>query len=1304
MSFIGIHNHLGMGSNLKFRDSINKIEDILDYSVSLGHSGMFITEHESIASHLDALEYFESVKDQEKFYNYKLGFGDEIYLCADSCTLENAATNVYPHFILLALDKEGHQAIRELSTIAWTENCFKHVQMRTPTYYHNLEDTLSKYQGHLIGSSACLGSPICRRLLDYKQNRSPEVWKECLDWVYYMKQLFGDNYFFLELQPNPAEEQVWCNTHLIKLAQETNTKYVVSTDSHYTRPEDRDIHKTFLNAEQSDREVDDFYATTYVMSEQEIHNYMDDSLGFEVVEKAINNTMLIYDKMECYDLRKKLHIPYTPLNTEEPSDELYQKYVDKVPLYKDLYESEHDSDRHLLRRLLEYMDSDPYYQRQKAYDAVNECLGYLLESSEVNGVRWSAYLMSMADYIDICWETGSLVGAGRGSGIGFCLLYMLGISQVDPLREDVKTYPWRFLNPKRTSVLDIDTDIVPMYRDKIIDRLKEVYGADRVSKVLTLQTEKSRSAILTAGRGLGLDNDLTSYLASLIKYDRGAARTLKQMYYGDDEHEPDVEFVREMNEHPDLWEAALKIEGLPCGCGSHAGGVLINDEPLTMSTALMRTSSGDIVSQYDLHKCEDVSLIKIDLLATDAVWKIQETLNQLIKAGKIKKEKTLRETYLKNIGVYTLERNDEKMWKMLWDHKVLSFFQMEKQSGTQAIALTHPKSIDDLCSLNSVIRLMPQTPDAEIPLQKYARYHDNISLWYQEMDEAGLTKEEQKILEPILLGGSGICESQEKFMQIVQIPECGGFSLQFADKLRKSVAKKNPKAYLEIEQQYFKETKEKGLSENLCNYVWNTLVATSRGYAFNSAHCLAYSLIGLQELNLCYKYDHGTLYWNTANLIVDSGSGDENSNESTNYEKMSVAISRIQHEGVTVSSPDIQESEFGFRPIEETNSILYGLKGINSINTDLANQIIMNRPYESLEDFSRKMLDTKIIKPSQMMMLIKGGCFDRFNPDRSNVMCEYLKRYSFEPCNSLTLSQLRKIEELDMIPEDIKICVRYLKYKDYVLDEEGWVEDVIIPDKKVPKCGYHDRLFALDHNSQSFFIEHFSEENVARVEGQYYVISEKKFSKEVDKLIQPLRDWMLKKETLREYNDRLFDQLWNEKCQGTEASWAMQSLSYYDKEHELGHVEEEPYGIVNFFDLPEDPEPYEYYMRWINGERKQLPKFKIVRIAGTVLATDKEKSVTILTKYGTVTAKFPQGNFSFYNRRLSSVDKETGKKNVIENSWFKRGTMLIIAGFRRGDNFVPRTYQDTAWKHTVNLIHSVNPDGTLDIQLERTKI
>ena len=157
---------------------------------------------------------------------------------------------------------------------------------------------------------------------------------------------------------------------------------------------------------------------------------------------------------------------------------------------------------------------------------------------------------------------------------------------------------------------------------------------------------------------------------------------------------------------------------------------------------------------------------------------------------------------------------------------------MEQQSGIQGISLTKPESVDDLAILNSVIRLMAQEKGAESPLEKYARFKENISLWYKEMDSYGLTKEEQTLLEPVVKISYGISESQEKFMQLVQMPECGGFNLTWADGLRKSIAKKNPAAYMKLQDEYFQKVEEKHLSKNLCNYVWNVLIATSRGYGF----------------------------------------------------------------------------------------------------------------------------------------------------------------------------------------------------------------------------------------------------------------------------------------------------------------------------------------------------------------------------------------------------------------------------------------------------------------------------------------
>jgi DNA polymerase-3 subunit alpha len=197
--------------------------------------------------------------------------------------------------------------------------------------------------------------------------------------------------------------------------------------------------------------------------------------------------------------------------------------------------------------------------------------------------------------------------------------------------------------------------------------------------------------------------------------------------------------------------------------------------------------------------------------------------------GLVERKPTLRETYESTIGIYNLERKDPRMWKMIWNHEIESLFQMEKQSGVQGIALTKPQSVDDLAHLNSVIRLVAQDKGAEQPLSKFARFKNDITLWYKEMEDAGLTQKEQDLLKEYLSGSYGICEAQELFMELVQIPECGGFDLNWADRLRKSIAKKNPAEFEQLTKEYYAQVEAKGLSQNLCKYVWQNLVGISRG-------------------------------------------------------------------------------------------------------------------------------------------------------------------------------------------------------------------------------------------------------------------------------------------------------------------------------------------------------------------------------------------------------------------------------------------------------------------------------------------
>ena len=651
---------------------------------------------------------------------------------------------------------------------------------RVPTYYQDLFDIIGENPGHVIGSTACLGGALPTQILKLitlargtgKNNKALELANKIDIWINQMDSLFGHGNFFFELQPSASTEQTAVNQALLSYSTKFNIPYIITTDSHYLKKEDAPIHKAFLNSQNGDREVDSFYATTYMMSTEELESYFK---GYEkeILEEAYKNILKIRDMCEDYSILKPLKIPELKWKDISNEDILYPGVIERnnkefwyplIPMLKTFDESPYASDKELANAIRVGITHHDDLQSKEAYDEINSNLEMTWTSSEVNNARWSAYYLNLQRIIDVCWEAGSLVGCGRGSGVGFILLYLLGITQINPLRETTPTFSWRFLNPSRVSVLDVDFDIEGGRRANVLAKFREVYGDDRVSNVATFGTEKSKSAILTAARGLGIDVDVASYISSLIPADRGLTRTLDQCMYGDEESGFNAipQFVTEMTEnYPELWEVAHKIEGLVNRLGQHAGGVIFVDEPFTNLTALMRAPDGTIITAFDLHDCEDVSLIKYDALSVEAMDKIHICLDLLCEAGFVERKETLRETYESVLGIYNLERDDPKMWEMVWNHEIFSLFQMEKQSGIQGIALSKPSSVDDLATLNSVIRLMAQEKGAEQPLNKFARFKANINNWYDEMYTYGLTAAEQKILEPHLLPSNGICESQE---------------------------------------------------------------------------------------------------------------------------------------------------------------------------------------------------------------------------------------------------------------------------------------------------------------------------------------------------------------------------------------------------------------------------------------------------------------------------------------------------------------------------------------------------------------
>ena len=762
-----------------------------------------------------------------------------------------------------------------------------------------------------------------------------------------------------------------------------------------------------------------------------------------------------------------------------------------------------------------------------------------------------------------------------------------------------------------------------------------------------------------------------------------------------------------MKEYPELWEVAQRIEGLVCRVGEHAGGVIFVDEPFTNSTALMKVPNGDIVTQFDLHDAEDVSLIKIDLLSVEALDKIHVCLDLLQEHGYIEPEASLKETYEKYIGIYNLEREDKNMWKMVWKHEIQALFQMEQQSGIQGIALTKPESIDDLAVLNSVIRLMAQSKDAEQPLNKYARFKNNVNNWYKEMELYGLTPEEQELLKPVVGLAYGICESQEKFMQLVQMEECGGFNLTWADRLRKSIAKKNPAEYEQLTKEYFQAVEDKGLSKNLCNYVWNVLVATSRGYGFNASHTLAYSLVALQEMNLAFRFP--IIFWNCACLIADSGGAESLSEEpqeeivdiyepedfeeyeyidapdkktkikkkrakTTDYKKLATAIGKMQQNGIKIMPPDINKSSYTFVPDAENNQIYFGLSGILNVGEDIIKATIENRPYSSPKDYIAKVNP----KRNSMISLIKGGAFDSMM-DRKLLMGWFI----WETCDKkkrITLQNMGGLIKHNLIPEEEEYIIgrRVFEFNRYLK----------------AMCKYNAQYYKLDDRAINFIIELGYEDMIT----DSYYIDIKLWDKKYQMWMDYFRGWISanKESILKDLNSQIFLEDWNKYALGTLSAWEMEVLCFYYHDHELAHLNRGKYGFANYYELPEEPIVERSFVK---GD-KTINLFKLSKIYGTCIAKNKAKATaTLLTPFGVVDVKFRKEYFSMFDKQIS--EKQTdGTKKVKEKSWFNRGNMLVIQGMRSGDQFMAKKYASTGG-HTIYKILNIDEAGDIELTSDR---
>ena len=1226
MRYANLHSHTDY-SNTRLIDSIIKIPTLIDTSHSLGLCAVACTDHEFLGGHLKALEYLKKKQSEnpndDTWQNFKVVLGNEIYLCRnglDKDTVEKGEK--YPHFILLALDNEGHRQLRELSSRAW-ERSYMMFLKRVPTWYSDLEEIIMPNQGHIIGTSACIGNILG---IWFERKEFDKVEQHLL----WCQKVFGENNFYLEMSPAAYEEQIEYNKYLIELHNKYNIPLTIATDAHYARPEDFPIHEAFLKSKDEERETADFYRYTYLMSSDEIYQLMS-YLPKDLITEALNNTISITDRVKGYNLYHGQVIPRLPDDRDISNFEYYLKTSRVNPKYEYINKyitSPYEDDRYGVFLVLDALKKMqlPQERLERHLKQIELELEEMWVVSDKIQQRLMSYFLTIKVVIEKIWsEVGSITGAGRGSGPASLVCFLLGICDGDPLEQGFDLWFYRFIHRERAELPDWDFDSEASKRETIsqmVYKMCKDIGGDSVS-VCTFGTEGSRSAILTACRGMGLSNDIGQYLSSLIGQNRGFSYSLEDTYFGNPDKDipASKEFKNEIDKYPNLFKTACAISGLITRLGQHACGHVLYNGSIHDMNALATTPNGTRVTQFDLGDSEKMGSIKYDFLSTDALDKIHVCMDLLIKDGYIEWQGSLRATYNKYLHPDVLDRTTKEMWEMLNAGKIISAFQMDSVVAKQTLASIHPSSLLELAATNSLMRLVPEKGHKS-PAEEYLEYKLNPQKLKDEVYSLDGTDKEKKILYEYLKKYNGVLESQENMMQITMIPEFTNFSFSDASKLRKIVAKKKLKEVDSFREYFLKTGIENGCSEDILKYIWDVQIKRQLGYSFNLTHCTYYSLIGLQEMNLAYHYP--SIYWATAVITVEAGALGEEDNGGVNYAKVAAAIGRVQSEGYKVELPDINIAEFGFVPDVQKDAIVYGLKGISEIGDELAKRIIKERPYNSVEDFITKIQPQK----KQMINLIKAGAFDAFGEKRI-IMNNYL--LSITPQKTrITLQNMNSLIEYNLIPKDL------ISYK-YLYNFNKYLKDLEIPE------GYR-----LDERAINFLCKNFPNIDISNG-----LLDTKVWKKIYDNEMTGIKDWMKsnEEELIQQIQKCDVNKIWEQYCNGNDSSWEMEVLGFYYSGHELDSLEESQIDITHLKD----------------GDYKHT-----VSICGTVLGKDAYKHmVTLLTTTGVVTLKFTGELFANYNKIISEMTAE-GKK-TLEKSWFNKGTLLIVNGYKSGEVFRVRS-------------------------------
>ncbi|WP_457856983.1 DNA polymerase III subunit alpha [Psychrobacter pulmonis] len=886
--------HLGIHSEYSITDSIVRIKPLIKAAAADNQSALALT---------DLSNLYATVK----FYRACLGAGIKPIIGSE-IIMDNEDTRL----VLLAMDNEGYQNITRIVSLGFTEGRADAANHGVPVVErrHVLE--------HAAGVIVLFTekSDVGQALVSSMPEKADELLTE---W----QVQFDDRLYFAIKRTNRSGEDAF-----IKAAIHAGAKHripiIAHNDVRFLEQDDFDAHEARVCIAGSYVLADPNRPRLY-SDEQYLKTQQEMTALFADIPQVIDNTLRLATRCNVTLTLGINVLPEFPVPEGETIESFFRA------------ESKRGLDRRLDRLFPVAERSDNWQEFRQKYD---ERLEYELEV--ILSMGFPGYFLIVMDFIRWAKANGVPVGPGRGSGAGSLVAYALNITDLDPIHYDLLFE--RFLNPERVSMPDFDIDFCIEGRDRVIDYVAQTYGREAVSQIITFGTMAAKAVVRDVARVQSKSYFLANKISKLIPKTPGI--TLSQAL----EQEPQL---KDLISNPDnmdyedaieIWEMAIKLEGVCRNVGKHAGGVLIAPHKITDFSAIYCDDEGHRVSQFDKDDVEAVGLVKFDFLGLRNLTVINAAVENInLRRAREGKDALVLED---------LPLDDKKAYKLLQEAKTTAVFQLESMGMKKYLSKLQPTNIEDVIAMCALYR--PGPLDAGMVEMYIDRKHGREEVIYDHPN-----------LEPILENTNGVIVYQEQVMQISQV--MAGYSLGGADMLRRAMGKKKPEEMAKQRDIFVTGATAQGIDEATSGGVFD-LMEKFAGYGFNRSHSAAYGVLAYQTAYLKQYYP--------AEFMAAVLTSDMN-----NTDNVVFFINDCRENfGLTVVNPSVNRSEWHFVADTPTN-IIYGLGAIKGVGEGAVESIVEARrregPFKDLYDFCRR-VDIKKVNKRTLEALVSAGCFDDF--------------------------------------------------------------------------------------------------------------------------------------------------------------------------------------------------------------------------------------------------------------------------------------------------------------------------------------